>query len=153
MRIFLIIALILIGAAYLGYIGVGHMLYSHNYDKCIGQAKANTLFRGDVNKLCECSIGFIKDDPFFDGSDPVFAKEMGLRRISCAKTHVQEYGTDVCDTMKENLKNRTGQNLDCACMNQKILNVAMKQWEESGEVNKENLTTPMALNMVSGCLK
>ena len=153
MRIFLIIATILIGAGYIGYIGIGHMLYSQSYEKCLIQTNANTLYRGDANKFCDCSLEFIKDDPFFDSSDPVFMKELGLRRISCTKTHFQEYGTDMCDTMKENIKKRTGKNLDCSCVNQKILNITMKQWEENGEVNNKSFSVPMASNMVSGCLK
>lgn len=153
MRIFAIIVVLLFGVGYLAYGWVTNAVFEGNVKSCVEKAKQNVLFRGDVNELCNCTMEFTKEQLSFDKSDPEFKKEFGVRMMGCSKIHVSKYGTDQCDKMKVDIKSTTGQNLDCTCMNQKLLNVFMQQWAETGGVQPEKMTKMSALNMVSGCLK
>lgn len=153
MRTFFIITVLVLFSGYLGYGWFMNIVFERNKQSCVEKIQDNPLFRGDVTQLCACTMDFTRTQPFFDKEDPAFRKEFGVRMVGCAKVHVKQHGTDQCDALETMFRKKTRKALDCGCMNQKILNVFMKQWAENGKVDTTRISKSEENEMVNGCLK
>ncbi len=151
MRIFSIILVLVLFAGYLAYGWVVNLTVEKNQKTCMETAAKHEIFRGDTTQLCQCSVEYIRENPFFNKEDPKFRTEYMNQLMSCGKKHVKQYGTEQCDTLKKDIRSKSGQNLDCHCFNQKLMNMVIKQL--NGISPNRKLGKMEALNMMSGCLK